>query len=355
MRSKAALNEEESLNLTEPHVTNDEVMNADVKDANAAAIVEQSGDVKQTDASHSPKKSFLPSKFNFSHGRKNKSKDETPPVKVKNKFKKMFGKDKSTKPMSFSEPEITQETEEVNAYDNESKVNPAETGGSSNVQKIDDTISPKKTTFMSKFFKSDEKSEKTAPSLPSQVEGSTNPDDAVTVSKGESGDTITTDERVEGSNDVAVSAGVAAAVVVGAGAAKSPGMRSKFTKLFSKNDVGSTGATKVEAENNEAQEAHVEPGSPSSFTDVNDVLGEKAKSAAGDASVSPIGEGYAEFLRFLQSSSPGESKQIEPKEKNGKDSWVTKKPEDSNDPTYLSLSSDQYYNIGFKRPKSTKP
>ena len=94
----------------------------------------------------------------------------------------------------------------------ESKVNPAETAV--------------KTSFLSKLFKSDDKSDKTAPSVPSEEEQPTN-EEAVAVAA-----------STENKSENTVPCDVADA---------SPGKRFKFTKLLSKrNDVSSVDATRSE-------------------------------------------------------------------------------------------------------------
>jgi hypothetical protein len=152
-------------------------------------------------------------------------------AEIKGKFKGMFRKNKSDKPDDSDQASPDEVAK--------SETNAADPKGASDEQVKNDDIAttPKKATFMSKLFKSDDKSEKTAPSEEEMhVDG-----EAAAAQAGESANTEKGDSEVKDTSTEKP--------------APKPGMGSKLTKLFSKNNVTSADATKNETGNEEAQQS----------------------------------------------------------------------------------------------------
>jgi hypothetical protein len=162
---------------------------------------------------------------------------------IKGKFKNMFRKDKSAKSAPMPQPEMDQETETAKPVDekatsreNTELSNSADTEGASDskAKKEGTASAAKKATFISKFFKSDDKSEATAPIVPEEeVTG----ERAVASKEGEKPEETTDDKP---STD---------------DAPKSTALRSKFTKLFSKSEVASDEVVAPKEGSGESEEA----------------------------------------------------------------------------------------------------
>ena len=156
---------------------------------------------------------------------------------IKGKLKGMVSK-KSVK--SESTPNNESSSDDKPVSDEENKVvtsnaentaddKPAGEEKQADVSKVNPAETAVKASFLSKFFKSDDKSEKTAPSVPSQEEHPTNKREEEAVA-------VAAAVPAENTSEDAVPCDVAKA---------SPGKRFKFTNLLSKkNDLSSVDATR---------------------------------------------------------------------------------------------------------------
>ncbi|KAL3786532.1 hypothetical protein ACHAWO_003720 [Cyclotella atomus] len=166
-------------------------------------------------------------------------------IEIKGKIKGMFRKNKSEKPeCEDSDPAKSKSLDEAAVGETacEGKENAAGIEFASDEQAKNDAVATaKQATFMSKFFKSDDKSEKTAPSVPCEEEMHIDGEAAAAPKAGESAETGNSESEVK---DASTEKPVA-----------KPGVRSKLTKLFSKNDMTSADAAKNETGNEGAQES----------------------------------------------------------------------------------------------------
>jgi hypothetical protein len=251
---------------------------------------------------------------------------------IKGKFKNMFRKDKSAKSAPMPQPEMDQETETAKPVDekatsreNTELSNSADTEGASDskAKKEGTASAAKKATFISKFFKSDDKSEATAPIVPEEeVTG----ERAVASKEGEKPEETADDKPI---ND---------------DAPKSTALRSKFTKLFSKNEVASKQVVAPKEGSGESEEVVNVDGESKETTDDKPSTDDAPKSTAL----------RSKFTKLFSKSEVASDEVVAPKEGSGESEEAVNVDGESKETTGDKPSTDDAPKSTALRSKFTK-